>query len=79
MKSDNITVYNIIEMLKVSREEETKKQTADPKQSRSRLRKRPIEELEEENEEEVLKILFSDSDIKIIESVARKTRARKVG
>ena len=79
MKLDNIIIYNTAEVLKVALEKETKKQTADSKRLRNRLRKRPIEELEKENEGEVLEILSSDSDIEIVESVARRTRARKVG
>ena len=79
MKLNDITVYNIAEILKVVREKETKKQIINPKRLRNRPRKRPIKELEEENEEKVLEILFSDSYIEIIESAARKTRARKVG
>ena len=45
MKLNNITVYNITEVLKVTREKKTKKQTADSKRLRNRPRKRPIKEL----------------------------------
>ena len=79
MKLNGVTVYNIKEVLKAACEKETKKRTADSKRLCNRPRKRPIEELKEENEEEVLEILFSDSDIEIVESVAHRTRARKVG
>ena len=45
MKLNSIAVYNITEVLKVAREKEAKKQTADPKRLYNRLYKRPIKEL----------------------------------
>ena len=61
----------------MARDEETKKKPIGPKRPRNRPRKRPIEELEEENEKKVLKISSSDSDVVIMESMARRTRGRK--
>ena len=77
VKLDGVTVYSITKILKNAREKEAKKQTVNPKRPRSRPRKRPIEELEKNNEKEVLETLFSDSNIKITEGVTRRTRARK--
>ena len=79
MKLNDVIIYNIIEILKVAREKETKKQTINSKRFCNRLYKHPIKELEEENKEEILEILFSDSDIEIVENVACRTRARKMG
>ena len=42
MKLNNIAVYNIIKVLKVARENETKKLIINPKQLYDRSRKRPI-------------------------------------
>ena len=77
MKLNDITVYNTTEVLKIARKKETKKQTIDPKRPHNRPRKHPIKELEKKNEKEILEISFSDSNIKITESVARRARARK--
>ena len=60
-------------MLEITRNEEAKKQTADPKRPRERPRQRPIEE----NRDETIAILFSDLDIELKRNINRRTRSRK--
>ena len=64
MKLNNVAVYNIMKVLKVAREKEAKKHIIKLKRLRNRPRKRLIKKLKEENKEKVLKILFSDLNIK---------------
>ena len=70
MKLDGVTVYNTIKVLKVAREKEAKKQTANPNRPRGRPRKRLVEELEKENEEEILKTPSSDLEIILDENLS---------
>ena len=67
-------MYNIRQVLAVAREEE---ETPTPKQSRGRLRKRFIEEVDKENENKILKTLFMALIIVLEQSVGRRTRSRK--
>ena len=64
-------------MLKVTRNKEAKKQTADPKRLYKRSRKRLIKKIEEENKNKIITISSSDLNIELEESVSRKTRSRK--
>jgi DNA-directed RNA polymerase specialized sigma24 family protein len=49
------------------------------KQPRGRPRKRPIEEVEEEEEVEVLENSLSASDNELVDYVARRTRSKRTG
>ena len=69
-------MYNIAEMLKVAYKKKAKKQTINSKQLYNWPRKRPIKKLEKKNKKEILKTSSSNSNIKITECMARKTRAR---
>jgi hypothetical protein len=77
VRLEGVKVYSNELVLQIAREEEMKKQPAGPKRPRGRPRKRPIEELLSESEDESSVSHSCESDLDIEECVGRRTRSRK--
>ena len=73
-----LVTWQLVVIPTVVRNEEAKKQTADPKQPCGRSRKSLIKEIKKENKNKVIVISSSDLNIELKESVSRRTRSRKV-
>ena len=72
VRLEGVRVYSTPEVLRVAREVESKPVAKRP---RGRPRKRPIEEVADEDEAEELESSSSESESQLIESVARRTRS----
>jgi hypothetical protein len=69
-----VYIYNSQEDLKIVLEAEAKPVV---KQPRGRPRKRPIEEVEDEDEAKTQETSLSESELELIECVARRMRSKR--
>lgn len=79
VKLDGIIVYSADDVLRIAQEEEAAKKKPATGKKRGRPRKRPIEEVEKNDEGVDPESSSRDSDIEIEECVGRRTRSRKEG